>query len=591
MIKLLKRMRRREALMTLVCAVLVVAQVYFDLKLPDYMTRLTTLIKTPGSVTSDILSVGGQMLLCTLASAVLAVGCGYLAAKTASGFSFSVRADLFHHVMDAGSEEMQSFSVPSLITRTTNDITQIQMIVAMGLQMLMKAPIMAVWAVIKILGKSWTLSAVTGGFVVAIVVMVLLIMSSCLPRFRQVQKKTDQINRVARENLTGINVVHAFGAEDYQNRKFDGPSRDMMNLQLKNQRLFALLQPMLGLGMNGLALAIYWVGAALVESIALTDPAARLTMFTNVLVFSTYATYVVMSFMMLVMIFMLVPQAQVSAERINEVLDRGASIREGSVREGRSCGTVEFRDVSFRYPHAAADELSHISFRVEHGQTLAVIGATGSGKTTLVSLIPRFYDATQGEVLVDGVNVRDYAFDALYDRLGYVTQKAVLFSGTVRDNVFFGESRAEENGAALQDALSLSQAAEFVDKYPEGAAHPIAQLGRNVSGGQKQRLSIARALARRPEILIFDDSFSALDYRTDAKLRAELTRKLPDATKIIVAQRISTIRHADQILVLDRGAVVGKGTHDELMNNCSVYREIAMSQLSAAELEEGGTQK
>ena len=591
MIKLLKRMRRQEALMALLCAVLVGVQVYFDLRLPDFMTQLTTLIKTPGSATADILSVGAQMLGCTLASAVLAVGCGFLAAKTASGFSFTVREQLFHHVMDVGSEEMQDFSVPSLITRTTNDITQIQMIVAMGLQMLIKAPIMAVWAVIKILGKSWELSAVTAGFVVALCVMVLAIMSTCLPRFRLVQKLTDKINRVARENLTGINVVHAFNAEDYQNRKFDVPSRDMMNLQLKNQRLFALLQPMMGLGMNGLALAVYWVGAALVEAIPLADPAARLSMFTNVLVFSTYATYVVMSFMMLVMIFMLVPQAQVSAERINEVLDRSASIREGSVREGCSCGTVEFRDVSFRYPHAAADELSHISFRVEHGQTLAVIGATGSGKTTLVSLIPRFYDATQGEVLVDGINVRDYAFDALYDRLGYVTQKAVLFSGTVRDNVFFGESRAEENGAALQDALSLSQAAEFVDKYPEGAAHPIAQLGRNVSGGQKQRLSIARALARRPEILIFDDSFSALDYRTDAKLRAELTRKLPDATKIIVAQRISTIRHADQILVLDRGAVVGKGTHDELMKNCSVYREIAMSQLSAAELEEGGTQK
>ena len=591
MIKLLKRMRRQEALMALLCAVLVGVQVYFDLRLPDFMTQLTTLIKTPGSATADILSVGAQMLGCTLASAVLAVGCGFLAAKTASGFSFTVREQLFHHVMDVGSEEMQDFSVPSLITRTTNDITQIQMIVAMGLQMLIKAPIMAVWAVIKILGKSWELSAVTAGCVVALCVMVLAIMSTCLPRFRLVQKLTDKINRVARENLTGINVVHAFNAEDYQNRKFDVPSRDMMNLQLKNQRLFALLQPMMGLGMNGLALAVYWVGAALVEAIPLADPAARLSMFTNVLVFSTYATYVVMSFMMLVMIFMLVPQAQVSAERINEVLDRSASIREGSVREGCSCGTVEFRDVSFRYPHAAADELSHISFRVEHGQTLAVIGATGSGKTTLVSLIPRFYDATQGEVLVDGINVRDYAFDALYDRLGYVTQKAVLFSGTVRDNVFFGESRAEENGAALQDALSLSQAAEFVDKYPEGAAHRIAQLGRNVSGGQKQRLSIARALARRPEILIFDDSFSALDYRTDAKLRAELTRKLPDATKIIVAQRISTIRHADQILVLDRGAIVGKGTHDELMKNCSVYREIAMSQLSAAELEEGGTQK
>ena len=591
MIKLLKRMRRQEALMALLCAVLVGVQVYFDLRLPDFMTQLTTLIKTPGSATADILSVGAQMLGCTLASAVLAVGCGFLAAKTASGFSFTVREQLFHHVMDVGSEEMQDFSVPSLITRTTNDITQIQMIVAMGLQMLIKAPIMAVWAVIKILGKSWELSAVTAGFVVALCVMVLAIMSTCLPRFRLVQKLTDKINRVARENLTGINVVHAFNAEDFQNKKFDVPSREMMNLQMKNQKLFALVQPILGLGMNGLALAVYWVGAALVEAIPLADPAARLSMFTNVLVFSTYATSVVMSFMMLVMIFMLVPQAQVSAERINEVLDRGASIREGSVREGRSCGTVEFRDVSFRYPHAAADELSHISFRVEHGQTLAVIGATGSGKTTLVSLIPRFYDATQGEVLVDGVNVRDYAFDALYDRLGYVTQKAVLFSGTVRDNVFFGESRAEETDAALQDALSLSQAAEFVDKYPEGAAHPIAQLGRNVSGGQKQRLSIARALARRPAILIFDDSFSALDYRTDAKLRAELTRKLPDATKIIVAQRISTIRHADQILVLDRGAVVGKGTHDELMKNCSVYREIAMSQLSAAELEEGGTQK
>lgn len=588
MTRLLKRMRRQEALMALLCAVLVAAQVYFDLRLPDYMTQLTKLIKIPGSETADILNVGLQMLGCTLASALLAVACGFLAAKTASGFSFTVREKLFHQVMNVGSEEMHSFSVPSLITRTTNDITQIQMIVAMGLQMIIKAPIMAVWAVIKILGKSWELSAVTAGFVVVICSTVVAVMATCLPRFRLVQKMTDQINRVARENLTGINVVHAFNAEQYQNEKFDVPSKKMLHLQLKNQRLFALIQPMMGLGMNGLALTVYWVGAALVESISLGDPAARLTMFTNVLVFSTYATYVVMSFMMLVMIFMLFPQAQVSAERINEVLDTQAHIKEGKKTECPQTGTVEFRDVSFRYPNAAEDELEHISFKVEKGQTMAIIGATGSGKTTLVSLIPRFYDATQGEVLVDGVNVKELSFDTLYDKLGYVTQKAVLFSGTVRDNIFFGRSAQPETEDALSQALSLSQAAEFVSKYAEKAAHPIAQLGRNVSGGQKQRLSIARALARKPEILVFDDSFSALDYRTDAALREGLMKELPEATKIIVAQRISTIRHADCILVLDRGTAVGMGTHDELMKTCGVYREIAMSQLSAEELAEGG---
>ena len=588
MTRLLKRMRRQEAMMALLCAVLVAAQVYFDLRLPDYMTQLTKLIKIPGSETADILNVGLQMLGCTLASALLAVACGFLAAKTASGFSFTVREKLFHQVMNVGSEEMHGFSVPSLITRTTNDITQIQMIVAMGLQMMIKSPIMAVWAVIKILGKSWELSAVTAGFVVVICSTVVAVMATCLPRFRLVQKMTDQINRVARENLTGINVVHAFNAEQYQNEKFDVPSKKMLHLQLKNQRLFALIQPMMGLGMNGLALAVYWVGAALVESISLGDPAARLTMFTNVLVFSTYATYVVMSFMMLVMIFMLFPQAQVSAERINEVLDTQAHIKEGKKTECPQTGTVEFRDVSFRYPNAAEDELEHISFKVEKGQTMAIIGATGSGKTTLVSLIPRFYDATQGEVLVDGVNVKELSFDTLYDKLGYVTQKAVLFSGTVRDNIFFGRSAQPETEDALSQALSLSQAAEFVGKYAEKAAHPIAQLGRNVSGGQRQRLSIARALARNPEILVFDDSFSALDYRTDAALREGLMKELPEATKIIVAQRISTIRHADCILVLDRGTAVGMGTHDELMKTCGVYREIAMSQLSAEELAEGG---
>ena len=583
MLKLIKNMRRKEKEMALLCLVFVVVQIYFDLRLPDYMTELTMLIKTSGT-TADIAAVGLKMLGCTAASAVLAIACGFLAAKTASGFSFAVREKLFRHVMDIGSEEMQDFSIPSLITRTTNDITQIQMIIAMGLQMMIKAPIMAVWAIIKILGKSWELSAVTAAFVVVLFTTLLLIMGSCIPRFRLVQKMTDKINRVARENLTGINVVHAFNAEEFQNEKFDGPSRGMMDLQMKNQKLFALVQPSMSLGMNGLALAIYWVGAALVNSIAVTDMAARLTMFSEVLVFSTYATYIVMSFMMLAMIFMLLPQAQVSAERINEVLDRKASIREGSVQTGAETGTVEFRNVSFRYPHASGDALTNIDFKVNRGETLAIIGATGSGKTTLVQLIPRFYDATEGAVLIDGVNVKDDSFDALYDKLGYVTQKAVLFSGTVRDNVLFGESAAGSDSENLESAIALSQAKEFVDKLPEGTNYEIEQLGRNVSGGQKQRLSIARALARKPEILVFDDSFSALDYRTDAKLREGLNRELHDVTKIIVAQRISTIRHAEKILVLDRGEIVGMGTHDELMQFCKVYREIATSQLSAAEL-------
>jgi len=583
MLKLIKNMRRKEKEMVLLCLVFVVVQIYFDLRLPDYMTELTMLIKTSGT-TADIAAVGLKMLGCTAASAVLAIACGFLAAKTASGFSFAVREKLFRHVMDIGSEEMRDFSIPSLITRTTNDITQIQMIIAMGLQMMIKAPIMAVWAIIKILGKSWELSAVTAAFVVVLFTTLLLIMGSCIPRFRLVQKMTDKINRVARENLTGINVVHAFNAEEFQNEKFDGPSRGMMDLQMKNQKLFSLVQPSMSLGMNGLALAIYWVGAALVNSIAVTDMAARLTMFSEVLVFSTYATYIVMSFMMLAMIFMLLPQAQVSAERINEVLDRKASIREGSVQTGAETGTVEFRNVSFRYPHASGDALTNIDFKVNRGETLAIIGATGSGKTTLVQLIPRFYDATEGAVLIDGVNVKDYSFDALYDKLGYVTQKAVLFSGTVRDNVLFGESAAGSDSENLESAIALSQAKEFVDKLPDGTNYEIEQLGRNVSGGQKQRLSIARALARKPEILVFDDSFSALDYRTDAKLREGLNRELHDVTKIIVAQRISTIRHAEKILVLDRGEIVGMGTHDELMQFCKVYREIATSQLSAAEL-------
>lgn len=584
MIKLLKKMGKREVLMAVLCALLVLGQVYFDLTLPDYMTDLTMMLNTAGSETSDILNVGLKMLGCTLASAALAIVCGYLSAKTASGFSYTIREKLFNHVMDMGSEEMQDFSIPSLITRTTNDITQIQMIVSMGLQMIIKSPIMAVWAVIKILGKSWELSAVTAAFVVVICVFVLAVMATCIPRFRIVQKLTDKINRVARENLTGINVVHAFNAEKYQNDKFDVPSKEMMNTQLKNQRMFALMMPVMNIGMNGLTLAIYWLGAVLIQQIALTAVQDRITFFSNVVVFSTYATYVVMSFMMLVMIFMMLPAAQVSAERINEVLERDVNIKKGSVSEGREQGTVEFKNVSFRYPHASEDELSNISFKINKGQTLAIIGATGSGKTTLISLIPRFYDATEGEVLVDGVNVKNYKFDTLYDKLGYVTQKAVLFAGSIRENVFFGESAAPETDEELKNAIELSQAEEFVDKLPDGTEHMISQMGRNVSGGQKQRLSIARALSRKPEILVFDDSFSALDYKTDAKLREGLNEKLGDTTKIIVAQRISTIRHADKIIVLDRGEAVGMGTHEELMKNCDVYKEIALSQLSAAEL-------
>ena len=587
MMKLLKRMRLREICLCILCGAGLLSQIYFDLKLPDYMSQLTVLIQTPDSPMSQIWATGGWMLLCTLSSAVLCILTGFLSAKAASGFTYGVREDLFQKVSDLGQEEMLRFSVPSLITRTTNDITQIQMVIAMGLQALIKAPVMAVWAVIKILGKSWELSLLTAGFVVVLCVSVILIVSSVLPRFRVVQRLTDQINRIARENLMGINVVHAFNAEEYQNEKFEKTNRVMQNTQLKNQRTFAVMQPLLGLGMNGLSLGIFWLGAALLSAIPLSDMAGRLNMFSNVVVFSTYATYVVMSFMMLVMIFTLLPAAQVSAERINQVLSTEPRIKEGTVTEGKTPGTLEFQHVTFRYPDAADDDLLDLSFQVDRGQTLAVIGATGSGKTTLVSLIARFYDATQGKVMVDGVDVKDYTFDALYNKLGYVTQKAVLFSGSVRDNVLFGESRGKADENALERAISLSQAQEFVSSMEGGVDHFIAQGGRNVSGGQKQRLSIARALARGAEILVFDDSFSALDYRTDAALRQGLNEQLKDVTKVIVAQRISTIRHADQILVLEEGRLAGKGTHEELLKTCPVYREIALSQLSEAELAEG----
>lgn len=584
MIKLLKNMRPKEIIMSIICVIFVLGQIYFDLSLPDYMTELTTLLKTPNTEVSALINVGLKMILCTLCSAVLAISCGFLSSKVASGFSYELRRRLFHNVIDLSKQDMQNFSIPSLITRTTNDITQIQMIVSMGLQMIIKAPVMAIWAVIKILNKSWELSVVTLGFVVVICISVFLIMSTCLPRFRKVQKLTDKINKVTRENLTGISVVHAFNAEEYQNEKFEKANKEMNDLQLKNQKLFALMQPMMSLSMNGLSLVVYWLGAILINNIAIENVADRLTMFSNVIVFSTYATYVVMSFMMLVMIFMMLPQAQVSAERINEVLSTKTSIKEGLLTEGNKVGTVEFKNVNFRYPNSKEDELENINFKIEQGQTLAIIGATGSGKTTLISLISRFYDATSGEVLIDGENVKNYTFDSLYNKIGYVTQKTMLFSGTIEDNVFFGESNQDKNEDNLANALEISQAKEFVDKLDDKENYQIAQLGRNVSGGQKQRISIARAIARKPEILIFDDSFSALDYKTDAKLREELNTKEKDTTKIIVAQRISTIRHADKIIVLDNGKMVGYDTHDNLMKNCSVYQEIAYSQLSKEEL-------
>lgn len=583
MIKLLKNLRTKEIVMALICFVFVICQVYFDLSLPDYMTELTTLIKTEGT-TDSIIIVGLKMLGCTVISAILAIICGFLASKTASGFSFIVREKLFDHIINCDKAQMDSFSVPSLITRTTNDISQIQMIVSMGLQMLIKAPIMAIWAIIKILNKSIELSLVTAIFVIVICAIVFVIMSICLPRFRLVQKTTDKINQVARENLTGINVVHAFNAEDYQNDKFDKPSKKMFNLQTKNQRLFALITPTMNLGMNGLSLTIYWLGAVLLNSIDPSLQAERIEMFSEILAFSTYAMYIVSSFMMLVMIFMMFPQAQVSAERINEVLNTKNNIHEGLINDSIKKGTIEFKNVSFSYPSSSEEVLSNINFKIKENETLAIIGATGSGKTTLINLIPRLYDVTKGEVLIDGKNVKDYTFETLYNKIGFVTQKAVLFSGSIKDNILLGETDQPFTNDTLNQAIEVSQAKEFVNKLEDKENYHIAQMGRNVSGGQKQRLAIARALARNPEILIFDDSFSALDYRTDSILRSELMNKYQNTTKIIVAQRIGTIRNADKIIVLDRGEIVGIGTHNELIQNCKIYQEIALSQLSSEEV-------
>lgn len=584
MITLLKKMRRREKLMALLCVLLVMGQVYFDLAMPDYMSDLTVMIQTPGSVQSEIWNVGGKMLGCALFSMALAVIAGYFAAQTAAGFSYSVREEIFDKVSSFGKQEMNGFSVPSLIVRTTNDVTQIQMLIAMGLQILIKAPVMAVWAVIKIVNKSWELSALTACFVVFLLSVMIVTLIVLLPRFRKVQRQTDDINRIAREDLNGISVVHAFNAEEYQNRKFGLANDALTNTQLFNQRTFAALMPLMSLGMSALSLGIYWLGASLIENIPVTDIMARIALSGDVVVFSTYATFVVMSLMMIVMIFMMLPAAQVSAGRINEILKTDPAVKEGKREEGTERGTLEFRNVSFQYPDSSHPVLKNISFQARRGETVAFIGATGSGKTTLVSLAARFFDATEGQVLLDGEDIREYSFKALYDKLGYVTQKAVLFSGSVEENVNFGESDAAVSEENTWEALNVSQAAEFVERMPEKLGEKIEIGGGNLSGGQKQRISIARALARKPEILIFDDSFSALDYKTDAKLRRALEDEFHDTTKLIVAQRIGTIKNADKIVVLDHGRAVGIGRHEELMENCPVYREIALSQLSAREL-------
>lgn len=586
--KIFRFMRKQDRGYALLCLLLVAGQVWVDLTMPDYMSDITRLIVTPGSAMADIWIAGGKMLLCALGSAVLSIIVGYFAAKLASNFSFTIREQVFHRVTDFGAEETRRFSTASLITRTTNDVTQIQMLVAMGLQVMIKAPIMAVWAVLKIIGKSWQLSLVTAGAVLIIMTVILVLMFLVLPKFRIVQKQIDDVNRVTRENLTGLRIVRAFNAEKYQEDKFETANQSLMATQLYTSRHMAVLMPVISLVMSGLSLAIYWLGAALVNGIPVTSPAAiadRVEMFSEVVIFSSYAMYVIMSFMMLVMIFMMLPRAQVSVARIEEVLAAEPRVGEGKGTEGTEKGSLSFRNVSFRYADAAEDCLRDISFDAHPGETVAFIGATSSGKTTLVSLAARLYDATSGEILLDGKDIRDYTFEQLYSRIGYIPQKAVLFSGTVEENLTFGDAGHVITEEDWKTALDIAQAADFVENLPGGSRANIAQGGTNLSGGQKQRLAIARAIARKPEILIFDDSFSALDYRTDAALRKRLAADLKGTTCLIVAQRIGTIRHADRIVVLDEGRVAGVGTHEELMRQCEIYREIAASQLSQAELE------
>ena len=583
MLKLLKGFTKKDWLTILVGIVFIVAQVWLDLKLPDYMSRITVLVQTEGSAMSDIVMQGVYMLLCAFGSLVFAVITGYLMASLSSNFSMTIREKLFKKVENLAIQDIKKFSTSSLITRTTNDVTQIQMLIAMGLQLLIKAPITAVWAVTKILNKGWQWSAVTGVAVVILLSTIAIIMALVLPKFKIVQKLIDRVNGVTRENLTGIRVVRAFNAEKYQEDKFEGVNQNLTNLQLSNQYKFAFMQPVMYLVMYSLTLLIYFIGAYLIRDAMMVE---KLTLFSNMVVFSSYAMQVIMSFLMLAVIFMLLPRADVSAKRINEVLDTDFAIDEGEFDgKTKEVGTIEFKNVSFKYPDAEEYLLENISFKANKGETVAIIGSTGSGKSTLINLIPRFYDVTDGEVLVDGVNVKDYTLEALNNKLGYVSQKAVLFQGTIRSNIIYGDNGKEEvSEEKMEEALKVSQAKEFVDKLDDGVDSHVAQSGTNYSGGQKQRISIARAIARDPEIYIFDDSFSALDYKTDARLRHELKKYAHDATMVIVAQRIGTIMNADKIIVLDDGKCVGMGTHKELLKNCDVYKQIALSQVSEEEL-------
>jgi len=586
MFKLLKSFRKKEWLITIVSVCLIVMQVWLELKMPDYMSKVTILVQTEGSKMSDILINGGYMLLCAFGSLVGAVIVGYLIALLSAGFSKELRGKLFRKVEEMSMSEVKEFSTNSLITRTTNDITQVEMFVGFGLQLLIKAPVTAIWAITKILNKSWEWSMVTAVAVVILLVVIGILTIIVLPKFKIVQKLTDKLNEVTRENLTGIRVVRAFNAEDYQEKKFKNVNDDLTNLQLFNQKSMSIMSPVMYLIMYMLTLIIYFIGAYLIKDAMMAD---KIALFGDMVVFSSYAMQIIMSFLMLAMIFMILPRAEVSASRINEVLDTNISVKDGNVETKKEVGTIEFKNVSFKYPDAEEYVLRNISFKANKGDTVAFIGSTGSGKSTLVNLIVRFYDVTEGEILIDGRNIKDYKLEYLYKLIGYVPQKAVMFNGTVNSNIAYGDAKEVITDKAVKEAAKVAQADDFVSKMDDGYASHIAQGGTNVSGGQKQRLAIARAIAKNPEIYIFDDSFSALDYKTDAVLREELKKYTKDATSLIVAQRIGTIMNADKIIVLDNGTSVGVGTHEELLKSCEVYKEIALSQLSKEELDNAKT--